>query len=55
MNEDKLTHDERLRLECLAQAVALYATKPQVHAEQVVYHAEVFESYVRGDLGARGA
>lgn len=45
MIEDKLTHDERLRLECLAQAVALSAHAPEV-ANDIVGAAQLLEGYV---------
>lgn len=44
MIEDKLTHDERLRLECLAQAVALSAF---VRETDIQNTASTFEKYVR--------
>lgn len=47
MIEDKLDHDERLRLECLAQAIA--ATDEVTQATYIVSTAKVFEEYVRGD------
>ena len=46
MMEDKLSTDQRVRLECLAQAVARAGhTK---HTEEVIKDAEQFEQYVRG-------
>lgn len=48
MTEDKLTHDERLRLESLAQATALHAMKPTPSPEKIVSDARVFEQYVVG-------
>lgn len=47
MIEDKLSHDERLRLECIAQANVLAHGK-SVSAEQVVDTAARFERYVKG-------
>lgn len=48
MVEDKLSHDERLRLECLAQANAFYATRPGISTHgNVVATAEAFEEYVK--------
>lgn len=49
MIEDKLTHDERIRLECVAQAVAY--TQSQIGdttSKGVVLIAAVFEFYVKG-------
>lgn len=46
MIEDKLTHDERLRLECVAQAIAAGAMA-STPAELIVARAVVFEQYVR--------
>lgn len=45
--EDKLGHDERLRLECLAQAIA-YRTHRQLteSPEQTIQRATEFEQYV---------
>lgn len=48
MIEDKLTHDERLRLECLAQTVALHTMKPTPSAEGIISTAQKFESFVKG-------
>lgn len=45
MIEDKLTHGERLRLECVAQAVAAGAMRGQ-SAEQIVTTAARIETYV---------
>lgn len=46
MIEDKLDHDERLRLECVAQAVASTAmSRPS--AETIVETAKRFETYIR--------
>lgn len=44
MVEDKLTHDERLRLECIAQAVA---SRPNAAASTIVSSAKEFEKYIR--------
>ena len=41
---DKLTHDERLRLECVAQATPQMGT-PQ-SAEQIIEKASRLEEYV---------
>lgn len=51
MIEDKLTHDERLRLECVAQAVA-YSSTTQVRASgeaSIVSIAKTFEAYVKDE------
>lgn len=50
MHEDKLTHDERLRLECLAQAVVASgaAAGRSQTAEDIVARARKFETFVRG-------
>jgi hypothetical protein len=51
MIEDKLTHDERLRLECIAQAVALNSTRSMNAGrpvDGVVKDAQAIEEYVRG-------
>ena len=48
MPEDKLTHDERLRLECLAQA-NLAGARAGMSPESVVRAAQEFEQYVRGE------
>lgn len=50
MIEDKLTHDERLRLECLSQAVAKHAsfgggTKPS--DEAIISTARSFEKFMK--------
>lgn len=45
MLEDKLEHDERLRLECLAQA---NVTSHGQSAEVIVQKAREFEQYVTG-------
>ena len=51
MHEDKLTHDERLRLEALAQAIqaqGVVRTGAPPSAEVVVETAKTFEKYVSG-------
>lgn len=48
MIEDKLRHDERLRLECLAQSVARNMGRPSASDEQVIQTASAFESFVKG-------
>ena len=50
MGDDLLTHDERLRLEALAQAVAFSATHPTRDGntpEGVVKTARTFETMIR--------
>lgn len=44
---DVLTHDERLRLESLAQAVAHHAMSPSRQPDQVVNTAKHFEQYIK--------
>lgn len=51
MLEDKLTHDERLRLECIAQANMAAAGRP-TSAEVLIAKAKEFEEYVKGDSNA---
>ena len=46
MTEDLLSHDERLRLECVAQAVALHAMKPTPSAEHIVSMGRQFAAYI---------
>lgn len=43
---DVLTHDERLRLEALAQAVAHHAMSPSRQPSQIVNTAREFENYI---------
>ncbi len=45
MIEDKLTHDERLRLECIAQANPQMG--PPQSAEQIIEKAKRLEQYVK--------
>lgn len=53
MTEDKLTHDERLRLECLAQATALFTMSGNKPSPEILTKtAEAFEVYVRGATNA---
>ena len=49
MVEDKLEHDERLRLECLAQSIAFAASNRVVgeSPEQTVQRALKFEQFVK--------
>lgn len=47
MIEDKLTHDERLRLECLAQAVAAEHVM-RGGSQGIVARAAQFEEFVKG-------
>lgn len=46
MIEDKLTHGERLRLECVAQAVAFYAGTDEPFNPVVLDAAGLIEAYV---------
>lgn len=48
MIEDKLTRDERIRLEALAQSIHYAMGRPKTSAE-VMNNALLFELYVRGD------
>lgn len=48
--EDKLDHDERLRLECLAQAVASNTMRAS-SAALVLMDAADYEKFVRGERG----
>lgn len=49
MIEDKLTRDERIRLECLAQANASYAMRIVETSELVILdRAKMFEAYIKG-------
>lgn len=50
MIEDQLTHDERLRLECLAQAVQ--GGRMLDGPDDTVRSAKVYEAYVKGEQGA---
>jgi len=45
MIEDKLEHDERVRLECLAQAVAMH--RPTLSPAAIVDAAAEFEQFVK--------
>lgn len=47
MIEDRLDRDERIRLECLNQAVTSTTMRP-ASAEQIIDKAKRFENYVRG-------
>lgn len=49
MMEDKLTHDERLRLECVAQAVVSLGAPAgrSVGDDAIVRRAAQIEAYVR--------
>lgn len=48
MIEDKLTHDERLRLECIAQAIAKN-TVMQKPIATLITEAREIEGYVKGE------
>jgi hypothetical protein len=47
MIEDKLTKEERLRLECLNQAVQRNVMKPASN-DEILETAKEFEKYIRG-------
>lgn len=51
MTEDLLSHDERVRLEALAQSIASHAQRlgPAAADDDVVATATVFEQYIRGE------
>jgi hypothetical protein len=51
--EDKLTHDERLRLEALGQAAGVYGLQGAPPAA-VIAAAREFERYVKDGSGGRG-
>lgn len=46
MIEDKLSHDERLRLECVAQAIA-FGMRNSSSVEGVIHTAARFEKFVK--------
>ncbi len=48
MIEDKLTREERIRLECLAQAMNGSIGR-HMSPEGVIANAKRYESYIRGD------
>ena len=47
MIEDKLTHDERIRLECLA--MSMNCRRPTESTEQTIQRATEFEKFVKGN------
>lgn len=47
MMEDKLNHEERLRLECIAQAVAAEHAMVGRGSQGIIARAAEFEKYVR--------
>ena len=50
MIEDKLTRDERIRLEALAQAQVMTPLRAGAYSpEEVIGRAKKFEAYIRGD------
>jgi hypothetical protein len=53
--EDKLTHDERLRLECLAQVTALHSMGQKPTPEQIINQAKKYEAFIKGDSDAAEA
>lgn len=46
MIEDKLTHDERLRLECIAQSIAFHTMKNN-STEIIIETASRFEKFIK--------
>lgn len=48
MIEDKLTRDERIRLEALAQAVAINAMR-NLQPNLIIQDAQKLEKYIRGE------
>lgn len=51
MIEDKLSKDQRIRLECLAQAVASSAIIGQANTETLIIKAARFEKFIVGEDG----
>lgn len=49
MMEDKLDHDERLRLECLAQSIAAHHAMVGQGRQGIIDRAKEFEQYVKGE------
>jgi len=49
MLEDKLTRDERIRLEALAQAVAMNMQR-NLQSNLIIQDAKKLEDYIRGDM-----
>lgn len=52
MIEDKLTRDERLRLECLSQAIQSMRPTP-LNENQLIDRADKFERYLRNGKRTR--
>ncbi len=49
MIKDKLTHDERLRLECVAMSISVaHLTGVAATAETIIENAKKFEKHVSG-------
>ena len=48
MIEDKLTHDERLRLECVAQAIVAGKMTVDDDTTGILERAAKIENYVKG-------
>jgi hypothetical protein len=46
--EDKLEHDERVRLEALSQAITHHSTLVHTPIDAVIKTAMEFENYIRG-------
>lgn len=50
MIEDKLTKDERVRLESLSQSVAVSCSSiSEEHPDRIVERARKFENYLKGE------
>lgn len=54
MIEDKLTHDERLRLECLNQSIQR-GSRMTTSPELIIQEAKEFEKYVLGEQNVKEA
>lgn len=46
MIEDQLSHDERVRLECLVRAIDVNARRPEIETERILTDAKAFEQFV---------
>lgn len=51
--EDKLSHDERLRLEALAQAIQSGMMGHNDRADTIVQRANIFEAYIRNGVATQ--
>lgn len=47
MLEDKLTQEQRIRLEAVAQAVAMQAMRPDIGIQAILEQAKAIETYVK--------